>query len=271
MERSLGATFFLLASVALAIAFGSWWLDRVAFSPDANTDAAAAILEDPDIRQELIGLIAPLSAPKLDTNSADLSGMLETQVLTNRLGAKEMAPILERAHAIIIGDSDDPLRISGSELITVVRDERAADVAPFTVPLEKIGTLSTIKSVARWTVPIAAGLAVVMIALGLVTRPERREVLNALGELLIALAVAVLLFGYAIPVHLFTALDNRTWTRSIPHLALRSLPVAIGTAVVLALGGGSLILTSKAGGGRKQWSTPLSMARYRGGENPGWG
>ena len=42
MERSLGATFFLIASVAFALAFGAWWLDRVAFSPDDTVDSAAA-------------------------------------------------------------------------------------------------------------------------------------------------------------------------------------------------------------------------------------
>ncbi|HWL44033.1 MAG TPA: hypothetical protein VNQ73_13915 [Ilumatobacter sp.] len=272
MERSLGATFFLIASVAFALAFGAWWLDRVAFSPDATVDSAAAILEDPDIRQELISLIAPLTANRLDTNSTDLAGMLETKVLTNRLGAREIAPIIHQAHQIIIGDHADPIRITGAQLVPIVRDERAADVDTFTLPIEKIGTLATFDSIGKWIMLGGAALGAVMLALGLVTRPERREFINGLGELMIAFACAVLLFGYAIPVHLFTAIDNRTWTGAIPPLALRTLPVVIGTAAVLSLAGAFLILTARSGGGsRKQWSTPVSMGRYRGGENPGWG
>jgi hypothetical protein len=116
-----------------------------------------------------------------------------------------------------------------------------------------------------------SALGLLMLVLGFVTRPERRELINALGETLIAFALAVLLFGYAIPVHLFTAIDNRTWTGAIPGLAERTLPVVVGTAGVLALAGVFLILTARSGGGsRKQWSTPVSMGRYRGGDNPGW-
>lgn len=271
MERSLGATFLLIASVAFSLALGAWWLDRTAFSPDATVDSAAAILEDPDIRRELIGLIAPLAAPRLDTNSADLEMMLETKVLTNRLGAREMAPILEQAHQVIIGDRNDPLRITGEQLIPIVRDQRAAEVATFTLPIEQIGTLSTFDSLDGWTMIGGAALGVVMLALGLFTRPERRELINALGELLVACALAILLFGYAIPVHLFAAIDNRTWTGAIAPLALRTFPVVAGSAAVLALGGGFLILTARSGAGsRKQWSTPVSMGRYRGGDNPGW-
>lgn len=270
MERSLGATFLLIASVAFSLAFGAWWLDRVAFTPDDTVDSAAAILQDADIRRELIGLIAPLAAPRLDTNSTDLEVMLETKVLTNRLGAREIAPILEHAHQVIIGDRDDPLRITGEQLIPIVRDQRAADVATFTLPIEEIGTLSTFDTVDRWLMLGGAVLGLVMLALGLFTRPERRELVNGLGELLVSLAIAVLLFGYAIPVHLFTAIDNRTWTGAIAPLALDTFPVVAGAAIVLALGGAFFILTARNGAGtRKQWSTPLSMGRYRG-DAPTW-
>ena len=272
MERSLGATFLLIASVAFSLAFGAWWLDRVAFTPDATVDSAAAILEDPDIRQELIGLIAPLAAPRLDTNSTDLAAMLETKVLTNRLGAREIAPILKQAHEVIIGDHADPIRITGSQLIPIVRDQRAADVATFTLPIERIGTLATFDSMGGWVMLGGSALGALMLALGLFTRPERRELVNGLGELLIAFAAAVLLWGYAIPVHLFTAIDNRTWTGAIAPLAERTLPVVLGSAAVLGLAGAFLLLSARSGGGgRKQWSTPVSMGRYRGGENPGWG
>lgn len=271
MERSLGATFFLIASVAFALAFGAWWLDRVAFTPDDTVDSAAAILEDADIRRDLISTIATLSYRRLDTSQEALEVMLETKVLTNRLGAREIAPILKTAHEVIIGDRPGPIEITGPQLVPIVRDERAADVDTFKLPMERIGTLATFDSMGKWTMLGGAALGLLMLVLGLVTRPERSELVNALGETLVAFAGAVLLFGYAVPVHLFTAIDNRTWTGAIPGLAARTLPVVIGTAVVLAVAGGFLILTARSGGGsRKQWSTPVSMGRYRGGDNPGW-
>ena len=86
----------------------------------------------------------------------------------------------------------------------------------------------------------------------------------------IVAAWLVLVFGYLLPVHLLTAIDNSTWTHAIPRLALRTLPVVLGSAAIFALGGLALLLASASGGKRKQWSTPLSVARYRGGDNPGW-
>jgi hypothetical protein len=68
-----------------------------------------------------------------------------------------------------------------------------------------------------------------------------------------------------------TAIDNSTWTHTIPELAMRTLPVVLGSAAIFALAGTALILASMTGGKRRQWSTPLSVARYRGGDNPGWG
>lgn len=270
MERSLGATFFLIASVAFSIAFGAWWLGRSVFTPDGSTDSAVAFLEDADIRRELTALIAPLAAPVMDTSSEDLATRLEAQVFPLREGAAEMAPILKRAHEIIIGEREGPLTITGAELIGVVRDQRVADLPEFKFPLDEIGTLSTFDAATRWMMPIGAGLGLIMTALGLITRPDRREVINAFGELLAVTAAGVLLFGWAIPVYLFTAVDSSTWTKAAPHLAMRSMPATIGTAVVLAVGGAGLILTSRSGGSRKQWSTPLATARYRGGDNPGW-
>ena len=45
--------------------------------------------------------------------------------------------------------------------------------------------------------------------------------------------------------------------------------VIIGIFVVAVMGV-VLILGSMSGGKRRQWSTPLSVTRYRGGDNPGW-
>jgi hypothetical protein len=96
-------------------------------------------------------------------------------------------------------------------------------------------------------------------------------VLRGLGEFGIAVAASLVVFGYLIPVHLLTALDKQTWTSAIPRLALRTTPVVFGAALTLAVVGVGLIVASMSGGKRRQWSTPLSVARYRGGDNPGWG
>ena len=80
----------------------------------------------------------------------------------------------------------------------------------------------------------------------------------------------MLIFGYLIPVQFLTAIDNRTWTHAIPRLALRTLPVVLGIAIIFAAVGVTLVVMSTGGSKRRQSSTPLSVTRYRGGDNPGW-
>lgn len=261
---------FLIAAVSISVATGSWWLQRVAFTPDATRESAAAILQEADIRVELNTLIVGASAPVIDMSQTDLGTMLEDVVMTSRPGAAAMAPLLERIHERIIGQADDPVVITGEDMVTIVRDERAVDAPDITLPIETIGVLANLRRALGWLAIGTAVLGVVALILGLLTRPERRDVLRGLGEFGISLAASLLVFGYLIPVHLLTALDGQTWTHAIPRLALRTTPVVFGGAVIFAVVGAVLILSSMSGGKRRQWSTPLSVARYHGGDNPGW-
>jgi hypothetical protein len=230
VRRSLSGVLLLLAGVALSLAVGGWWLQRAVFSPAANADQAEAILDDTEIRRELTAIIADAAAPTLE------------------LSANELAVFI------------DP----------IVRDERAVDVPglPITLPVPKIGTLDLLDSTLRWFVPIMAALGALILLLALVTRPDRSELVRALGEFGIAIAAGLIVLGYVIPVHLVPAIDDSTWVQASPRLALRSVSFVIGAVVVLAAAGVALIIASSGSGRRKQWSTPLSVGRYR--EDRSW-
>lgn len=262
--------FFLVAAVAVSIAVGAWWMQRIVFTPDATRATAAAILEEPDIRLDINALVSAATSPVVGRSITEISTEVETQVLTTRAGALMMAPIIKQLHERIIGLRDEPVEITGVQMVEIIRDQRAAEAPTVTVPVDPIGTLDNMRKVLRWLMLIGAGLGMLLFLLGVVTRPERRDVLRGLGELCIALAGSMLVFGYFLPVHMMTAVDNQTWTHAIPQLAMRTLPVVLGSIAILAVGGAALILASASGGKRRQWSTPLSVARYRGGENPGW-
>ncbi|MEO6571670.1 MAG: hypothetical protein ABIO83_08990 [Ilumatobacteraceae bacterium] len=272
MERSLSGMLFLVAAVAISLSAGAWWMNRIVFTPDATRATTAAILQEPDIRLEINSVVAAASAPVLGTTVPELGVFIETQVLSTRAGAAMMGPIVEEAHRRIIGEGDDrPIRLTGVQMIDIVRDQRAAEVPTVTLPIEEIGVLATTRSMLGWLFRIGAVLGMLLMLLGIFARPERRDVLRGLGEFSVALAASMLLFGYLLPVHLIPAIDNRTWTHAIPRLAMRTLPVVLGSAAVFTAAGVVLILASTSGGKRRQWSTPLSVARYRGGDNPGWG
>ena len=263
--------FFLVAAVAISIAGGAWWMQRIVFTPDATRATAAAILEEPDIRLDINALVSAASSPVVGRSITEISTEVETQVLTTRAGALMMAPIIEQLHERIIGLRDEPVEITGVQMIDIVRDQRAAEAPTVTMPVDPIGTLDTMRSVLGWLALIGGALGLIMFLLGVVTRPDRRDILRGLGELALALAGSMVVFGYFLPVHMMTAIDNQTWTHAIPNLAMRTLPVVLGSIAVLAASGAILILTSASSGKRRQWSTPLSVARYRGGENAGWG
>jgi hypothetical protein len=271
MERSLAGVLFLVAAIALGIAGGAWWMQRIVFTPDGTRATAAAILSEPDIRQEINGVVTGASSPVIGRSLSDLGSFLETEVLSTRAGALMMAPIVEDLHDRVIGNRDDePVTITGVQMVDVVRDQRAAEVATVTMPIQTIGTLKTTRVVIGWLIPIAAAIGVLALVLGIFTRPERRDVMRGLGEFCLAAGASILLFGYAIPVHMLTAIDNSTWTHIAPRLAMRTLPVVLGVVVVTALVGFALIVGSTSGGKRRQWSTPLAATRYRGGRDPGW-
>lgn len=264
MRRSLSGVLLLLAGVALSLAVGGWWLQRAVLSPAANADQAEAILDDTEIRRELTAIIADAAAPTLELSANDLAVFIDP-IIASTPGATVMADIVNSAHRHIIGETEDPVTISGVQLIQIVRDERAVDVPglPLTLPVPKIGTLDLLDTVLRWFVPIMAALGALILLLALVTRPDRSELVRALGEFGIAIAASLIVLGYIIPVHLVPAIDGSTWTQASPRLALRSVSFVIGAALVLAAAGVALIVMSSGSGHRKQWSTPLSVSRYR--------
>jgi hypothetical protein len=269
MERTLAGMLFLVAAVAFSIAAGAWWMQRVCFTPDDTRDSAAAMLEEPDIRQEINTVISGRQAPVLGVNAPELSEFLETQILSTRAGAAVMGPVMKDIHHKIIGNRDDDIVVTGTQMIDIVRDQRAAEVESVVIPIPVIGTLKTTRTTIHWLIPIAAGIGAIAMLLGLATRPERRDVLRGLGEFFVSMACSMLVFGYLIPVQLLPAIDNGVWTKAIPRLAMRSLPFVLGSAAVFGLGGAALILASMSGGKRRQFSTPLSVTRYRG-DDHGW-
>jgi len=270
MERTLAGMLFLVAAVSFSIAGGAWWMQRVCFTPDDTRDSAAAMLKEPDIRQEINTVVSGVQAPSLGVNAPELSTFLEDQVLSTRAGAAVMGPLMKEIHNKIIGNRDDDIVVTGTQMIDIVRDERAAQVESVVIPIPVVGTLKTMRTTLHWLIPIAAGIGAIAMLLGIATRPERRDVLRGLGEFFVAMACSMIVFGYLLPVQLIPAIDNGVWTKAIPRLAMRTLPFVLGSTAVFGLGGAALILASMSGGKRRQFSTPLAVSRYRGGDDHGW-
>lgn len=266
VQRSVSAVLLLIAGIAFGTATGSWWLQRTVFSPSASPGIAEAILGDSAIRLELEALIAARTAGPLETTPDQLAAFLEEQVMTTRGGAVELAAFIQRAHLRVIGSNDDLVVMVPSELVRVVRDERAYEAPAATIPIPIIGTLSTTRSAMRWTMLASAAIGLVALALGLLLRPYRSELIRALAELFFATSASILIIGWALPTFIIPAIDTNTWTGIAPSLAGRSLPVVIAAAVLLAVAGLALLvasINSERRGGRGMSSSVRSYRDQR--------
>lgn len=262
MQRSLAGVLLLVSVVALGIAAGSWWLQRTAFTPDASRSKTAAILDDDEIRAEITTVVVAATAATVGQAPAELATLVDP-LIGSRAGAAVMTDIVADAHARLLGNHDDPVRITGGQLVQIVRDERAADLPPVTLPVPEVGALGVVGNLLGWVAAVTAVIGLLALLAGVIVRPERGEGLRALGEFCFVLALSALTFGWLIPVVVVPAIDDSTWTQAIPRLALRTMPLVIGVAVVSAAAGLALTLRATNIGRRKQWSTPLSVSRYR--------
>ncbi len=262
MQRNIAAICFLLAAIALGVAAGAWWLQFTVFTPDDTVGKTEAILDDDEIRADITTIVAAATAGTLDRTPTEIAADIGPMI-HSRAGAGVMTEIVRDAHARAIGNRAEPVRITGEQMILIVRDELVADLAPVTLPVAEISTLRILGNALGWVAAVTAILGVVIALFGLIMRPEGSVVLLGLGELLLALGACLVVIGYLVPVFVLPAINDTTWAGAVPRLAMRTFPLGMGISVVFVALGLFIVLRSSGSGRRKQWSTPLSVGRYR--------
>lgn len=262
VRRSLGGLILLASGVFFAVAISVFWLDRVAFTPEVDTDATYAIMGDEDIRLQLSSVVAGATASELGMSSNDLRDFV-LSITRIRDGATEMRQFTADAHSRIIGDRDEPVDITPAEQVQITRTERAAVLPAIRLPVEEVTAMRVIGSVTTWTWLISFGLGVLTLLLGIVLRPERGEFTFALGAGCALTGALIFVNGYLVPGFVFPSISDDTWMGVFSQLAKHRLPATlIGTLAFIAVGAASILLT----GGRRQRrqrSTPLATTRYR--------
>jgi len=252
----------------MALSVGTFWLDRVAFSPSGSTDAAHAILADDDIRDQVTDLVAAVDAPQLGMSPSELGTFLDT-IATWRAGAAVMRGFIGDAHARVIGDRDDPVAISAGVQVEMVRHEGVALMPSITLPVEEVGSISAAKTIVGWTWVVSIGLAVGLGLLGLFVRPEAGEFLLALSAGFIATGISLIFFGWLIPATMLGALSTDLWTNVFSRLAADARTVTFVSAFILIAIGAGISFGTGGLRTRRSSSTPLAASRYRG-EQRGW-
>lgn len=262
VQRNLAGIFFLVAAVMISIALGAWWLQRTALTPTAGQSTTAAILKDDQIRAEMTAVVAAASAGEMEQTPAELAVLVD-QVLRSRPGAAVAAEVVADAHARTIGNHSEPVRISGEQMVEIVRSQRVADLPPVTLPVSEISTLRILGNSLGWVAGVTAVIAAVAFLFGVIVRPERHDVVRGLGELCLAVAASIVILGALVPIFVLPAINDTTWMSAVPRLAIRRLPIVVALAGLLTAAGLLSLVKASTSGRRKQWSTPLAVGRYR--------
>lgn len=265
MRRTIASMLFGLAYACASLTVAGFLLQRTAFDPDRSADAATVVLGDSAIKRELVDLIATAATEQLAAGDAAAQATLRTNidaVATLPEGQALLSDVIRDAHAHLIGAQDEPVQITGQQLVQIVRDERAAALPAITLPVPTITALDVARTTLRWLLPITAVLTVVLVALGFAAHPERSAVLRSLAIGMVLLAVLTALLGYVIPKLLIPVLDASPWAHIPARLADDSLPLLIGIELVLV--GGALGLWAAAGMARRRdrWRSPVASHRY---------
>lgn len=262
MQRNLAGICFSISAILFGLAAGMWVLQFAVFSPDTSKGRTEAILDDDEIRSEITTIVAAATAATLEQTPGEVAAFVDP-LIASRAGAAVMGDIVRDAHERAIGDRDDPVRITDEQLVVIVRDEAVVGIPPVTLPVAEI---STYRILADWLGRLSLALAAIGAVIGLfgiATRPERSEWVRGVGEVLVGVAVGLVVIGILVPTFVLPAINDTTWSGIAPRLALRLAPVVIGTSVLIGATGVYLVVRSVAGSRRKQWSTPLSVGRYR--------
>jgi hypothetical protein len=263
MQRNLISTIFMVAAALISLSAGSWWLRAAVLTPTSSVGATAAILTDDGIRNEIITIVSAATSDRLGQPAREIAEFIDP-ILRSKAGAAVMAEIVSAGHARLIGERQESLRITGPEMVQIVRDEAVTELPPVTIPIGEVPSLSLIKTILWWTTIVPGIAALLAIGFALFARPERRDLQIAMTALMFSLAISALLFAVVIPMWGLPALSDTTWIATISRLAQRTL-LLVGPAILVftSLGIASHLTTgNRPGRGRNQWTSPISSGRY---------
>lgn len=264
MRRTLAGLLFGIAYACASLTVAGFLLQRAAFDPSRSADASGVVLGDSALKQEIVDYIAEATAAPLGVDAAGLEQYRATiaTVASHPDGEQFFTTIIRDSHAHLIGDRSQPVQITGTQLVPILRTEAAADLEPITLPVPEVGILSFANHLLDWLLPIAAIATLVLVGMGLTAHPDKAALLKSLAFGLLLLAVLVAMLGYVLPKFLVPLLDDSAWANLPGRLADDSLALLIALDVLLIGGALGLFAGNGAMLRRRRWSQPISRYRY---------
>jgi hypothetical protein len=268
VRRTLGGFIFGVAYVCASLAISGWLLQRSAFDPDHTGDLADVVLEDNRIKLEIANTIADAVAAQRNLDQATVRQTVYA-VASTRPGAELLAKVVHDAHSRLIGELRGPVRITGAQLVQIVRHEAVGDMPSITLPVPRVSSLDLLRRILQWLVPFGALLAVGCFVIGFMLHPNRSALVYSLSYGMVLLALLVAVVGYIVPRFIVPTFSDSIWADVSARLANESLPLIIATAILCGIGGMVLLVGSGLLRRRRRWNAPLTAYRYR--EERRWG
>ena len=268
MRRTLAGLIFGLAYVCASLAISGWLLQRSAFDPSRTGDLSAIVLQDARIKTQISNTIADAVSSQRNLDKESVRKTVNA-VAGTREGAALLGKVLHDAHARLIGQLKGPVRITGAQMVLVVRNQIVADMPSITLPVPKVTALDRIRRILRWMVPFCALFAVGFFVIGFMLHPNRSALVHSLGYGMVLLALLIAVLGYIVPRFVVPALSDSIWADVPARLANDSLPLLVGLAILFGGGGMMLLVGSGLLRRRRRWNAPVSTYRYR--EERRWG
>ncbi len=274
VRRTIASLLFGLAFIGISLSIGGWLLQRTAFSPDRTADTSEAVLQDPQIRAQVVDIVANATADSLcktpetapicgspDKVRGYIVGLLDAPA-TSAAMSRQMAGILREAHAHLIGEQHGPVQITDTQMRDIVFSDAVIGLPPVTLPVPEIGVLSVTRQVLHWLIPVAGlgGLLLGLIAFA--AHPERAVLLRSAAFGMVLLAVLIMGLGYLVPRFLVPALSKSPWARVPGRVADQSLALFAAVSFVLVGAGLAVLVASGMARRRRRWSTPVNTHRY---------
>jgi hypothetical protein len=252
----------IIGAVLIALAIGSWWLERVAFSPTDDSGVAHSILGDEDIRGQVASIVAAADAPILQQSPTQLKEFIE-QIARIPDGAALMSRVVADAHSRLIGERDALVLITADEQVTIVRDEGVGEASSLTLPVQEVGSVAFVNRWLGWFAIGTAVLGLVFVLGGIILRPERGEGTFALGIGLASLAGSLFVFGYLVPLAVLPSFSDDPWMGVFPRLANHERNLTLLFVVLALVVAALIVFGTSSRRDRRQGSTPLNVTRYR--------
>lgn len=269
VRKTLAGLLFGLAYACASLAISGFLLQRTAFDPDRSGESAGVILDDSVLKNELVNFIVDNSAsavipPGVENPPREIERLrrLIVKVADHPDGEKLFAKIIRDSHARLIGDSDEPVEITGEMLVPIVRTEAAATITSIVLPVPEVTALAVTNHVLDWLVPILALAAILLAVVGFTSHPEKESLLKSLSLGLLLLAVLIAIVGYLVPRFVLPLVDKSSWSHLPAAMADESIPLLIGMELLLIGASLALMATSGVMRRRRRWSQPISTYRY---------